>query len=199
MKAIDQAHRWIAACAVQGDTVIDATMGKGRDTLRLCQIVGAAGRVYAFDIQLQALAATRALLARHPLTQNCRLVLADHSMMHMHVPPQLHGTVSGIMFNLGYLPGGDTALVTLVPTTLLALVRSLEILRVGGRLSIVCYPGHREGELECQAIEQWLGTLCAQQYQVEYGAYAADRQATPRFFGIEKRGARDAIQVGLTY
>ena len=36
--------------AVQpGDTVIDATMGNGHDTLMLCEAVGPEGRVYAFD------------------------------------------------------------------------------------------------------------------------------------------------------
>ena len=37
-----------------GDTVVDATMGNGHDTLMLCEAVGPAGRVYAFDIQQDA-------------------------------------------------------------------------------------------------------------------------------------------------
>ena len=45
-----------------GDRAVDATMGRGRDTLALCRLVGEAGRVYAFDVQLAALLETRALL-----------------------------------------------------------------------------------------------------------------------------------------
>ena len=49
--------------AVQpGDTVVDATMGNGHDTLFLAEQVGAEGRVYAFDIQESALESTRQLL-----------------------------------------------------------------------------------------------------------------------------------------
>ena len=45
-----------------GDRVIDATMGNGYDTLFLCEAVGPEGRVYAFDIQAQAVETTRARL-----------------------------------------------------------------------------------------------------------------------------------------
>ena len=43
-----------------GDTVLDGTAGNGHDTLLLAQLVGSAGKVYAFDIQDSALAATQA-------------------------------------------------------------------------------------------------------------------------------------------
>ena len=38
-----------------GDVAVDATMGNGHDTLMLCEAVGPEGRVYAFDVQAQAL------------------------------------------------------------------------------------------------------------------------------------------------
>ncbi len=38
---------------------VDATMGNGHDTERLARLVGAEGRVTAFDIQAQALTQTR--------------------------------------------------------------------------------------------------------------------------------------------
>ena len=46
-----------------GDTVVDATMGNGHDTLFLAELVGPEGHVCAFDIQESALESTRALLA----------------------------------------------------------------------------------------------------------------------------------------
>lgn len=48
-----------------GDTVVDATMGNGHDTLFLAGQVGPEGHVCAFDIQESALESTRALLEAH--------------------------------------------------------------------------------------------------------------------------------------
>lgn len=46
--------RWIAADVLRqvvqpGDTVVDATLGNGHDTLMLCELVGETGRVIGFD------------------------------------------------------------------------------------------------------------------------------------------------------
>ena len=52
-----------------GDTVVDCTMGNGYDTLSLAAAAGCGkdstirGRVYAFDIQQQAVDATRGVSA----------------------------------------------------------------------------------------------------------------------------------------
>ena len=43
----------------QGDVAVDFTMGNGNDTLFLSRAVGETGRVYAFDIQEDALTSTR--------------------------------------------------------------------------------------------------------------------------------------------
>ncbi|MDU4300787.1 MAG: rRNA methyltransferase, partial [Eikenella corrodens] len=54
------AHRLLAQATPEGGIAVDATAGNGHDTLFLAQCVGSGGRVYAFDIQPQALAATQA-------------------------------------------------------------------------------------------------------------------------------------------
>lgn len=56
--------RWIAADVLRqvvqpGDTVVDATLGNGHDTLMLCELVGETGRVIGFDIQPDAVERTR--------------------------------------------------------------------------------------------------------------------------------------------
>ena len=43
----------------EGDTVVDATMGNGKDTLFLAELVGPKGRVHAFDVQPEAVERTR--------------------------------------------------------------------------------------------------------------------------------------------
>ena len=42
----------------EGDVAVDFTMGNGHDTVFLSKTVGESGKVYAFDIQPDALAST---------------------------------------------------------------------------------------------------------------------------------------------
>ena len=64
-----------------GARAVDATMGNGRDTLWLCQRVGPEGRVYAFDVQPEAVARTRALLEREGLSDRATLFCQGHQRM----------------------------------------------------------------------------------------------------------------------
>lgn len=61
-KMVEIVHELFDEYVHKGDSVIDATMGTGQDTLKLCQCVGSEGRVYAFDIQQEAFVQTRILL-----------------------------------------------------------------------------------------------------------------------------------------
>src|SRR5262245_8571181 len=83
-----------------------AVAGNGHDTRFLAELVGPAGRVFAFEVQPAAVARTEALLAEAGLT-NVTLLLRDHADLAAVAP----GTVGAVMFNLGYLPGGDKAVV----------------------------------------------------------------------------------------
>ena len=87
-----------------GDLCIDATMGNGHDTLFLSQLAGPSGCVLAFDIQQAALDSTKALLQEHEHLAPVQLLLDSHAHMSSYADP---GTVSCIVFNLGYLPSGD--------------------------------------------------------------------------------------------
>ena len=48
-------------------------------------------------------------------------------------------SVSLIMFNLGYLPGGDHSLSTKADTTIEALEKGLNLLHEGGMISLLIY------------------------------------------------------------
>ena len=70
--------RWIAADVLRqvvqpGDTVVDATLGNGHDTLMLCELVGETGRVIGFDIQPDAVERTRERLADAGMLSRCTL------------------------------------------------------------------------------------------------------------------------------
>jgi 16S rRNA C1402 N4-methylase RsmH len=140
-----------------GDAVVDATAGNGQDTLFLARCVGENGRVYAFDLQSQALAQTQTLLEREaPELISCvTTVLAGHETMAEVIPPQHVGNLGAVMFNLGYLPGGDPKLITRPETTALALKIAAKWLRSGGILSVVVYTGHAGAAAEEEYVKQF--------------------------------------------
>ncbi len=109
-----------------GDLCIDATAGNGHDTLLLCRLVGDTGRVLAFDIQPEALERTRSRLTEHGVSGRAELILDSHSNLSRYAA---EGSVSCIVFNLGYLPSGNHAIATRAETTIAALDEGLRILK----------------------------------------------------------------------
>ena len=65
----------------EGDVAVDATMGNSGDTAFLCKLVGETGRVYAFDVQEEALERTAARLEAAGLRARATLILAGHETM----------------------------------------------------------------------------------------------------------------------
>ena len=61
------------------------------------------------------------------------------------IPANFHGKVTGAIFNLGYLPGGDKSIVTKPSTTISAIEQLLEIMAPEGIIVFVIYHGHPEG------------------------------------------------------
>ena len=111
----------------EGDTVVDATMGNGKDTLFLAELVGAAGRVHAFDVQPEAVERTRERVLEAGYGERVSLHLAGHETMKEYVLPG----VQAIMFNLGWLPGAEHAVTTLTKTTLEAVQAACELIEIG--------------------------------------------------------------------
>jgi SAM-dependent methyltransferase len=138
-----------------GDMAVDATCGNGNDTLLLAHLVGDSGRVWAFDIQEEAIRSTSEALARTGLQARVELVLAGHESMADHLPADL----GAVVFNLGYLPGGDSSVITRPETTLTAAQQALELLRPAGILVMTVYPGHPGGEAEQRAVDVWAAAV----------------------------------------
>jgi predicted methyltransferase len=147
----------------EGDLCIDATMGNGNDTLLLSRLCGLSGHVLAFDIQEMALENTRKLLEREAAPDNVTLLLESHANMMDYAKP---GTVSCIVFNFGYLPGGDHALATTESTSIPALEQALLLLKKGGILSLCIYSGGDSGFAERDAILSWLKSRNPHDYLV---------------------------------
>lgn len=159
-----RAHRELAAVLREGDVAIDATAGNGHDTVFLAEKVGEQGKVIAFDVQAEAIAATRARVEGLGLGGRVRLIHGSHVALADHVEA---GAVAAVVFNLGYLPGGDHGLITREAETLVALERALGVLKDRGLLAVVCYPGHAGGDTESEAVVRWSEGLDGGVYQVE--------------------------------
>lgn len=142
-----------------GDIAVDATAGNGLDTLFLSRSVGPSGRVYAFDVQEEALKNTRRRLEREQAPDNVYLLASGHEHMARHLPPEAHGTVAAVMFNLGYLPGSDEQVVTRPDTTITALDAALDLLRPRGIISMVVYTGHPGGPEEAELLAEHIRSL----------------------------------------
>ena len=80
------AQEMIEQAMFDGARVVDATMGNGHDTQWLCELVGESGRVYAFDVQPEAVRRTEERLTEAGLLSRARLYCAGHERMAELVP-----------------------------------------------------------------------------------------------------------------
>jgi len=180
---INIAHQQISESLKPGDIAIDATLGNGHDALYLNNLVGPTGRVFGFDIQLAAITATQANSAG---ATGLTLIHASHALMAENIPVQHHGNVKAIMFNLGYLPGGDKSIITQTDSTLCAINAATVLLATDGIMTIMAYPGHVGGDSETLQIERWCEQLNKAyfSYQIRYSTVTS--ATAPRLFILRK-------------
>jgi tRNA A58 N-methylase Trm61 len=169
----------------EGDRVIDATAGNGHDTVFLARQVGATGRVLAFDVQAAAISSSRRLVEAEGLGERVDFFQKSHAGLADHAEP---GTVAAILFNLGYLPGSDQSVITTAAETLRALEASLRVLRPGGWLCVVCYPGHEGGNDEASAVEAWMASRGGELRVARYGMLATLRPAPFLLIAVKAMG-----------
>lgn len=191
-------HRFLRECLRPGDCAVDLTAGNGHDCLVLHQAVRPEGLVLAFDLQPQALAATRARLAETgsglwdwlpgapcPARRGILLVPDDHARLGSYLD-QLQLRPRGIVANLGYLPGGDKSITTEAATSLAALSSGAQWLAPGGRLAAVLYSGHEKGAGEAVAVAQWFAGLPPRHWEV-LALDVPNRTRPPRLLLAQKR------------
>ena len=142
LRPLEMAHQFLAEVITKEDVVVDATMGNGHDTAFLAQL---AGQVYAFDIQEQALVNTQERLEKLGL-QQVRLILDGHQHVDQYVE-----TLKAAIFNLGYLPSAD-------------MEKICARLEKGGRMAIMIYYGHEGGDIERDAVLDFVSQLPQKDY-----------------------------------
>lgn len=175
-------HEIIKRLVKPGDTVVDATMGNGNDTLLLAGLVGGDGMVYSFDIQEAALASTRKKLEGAGVGGYVKLILDGHQNMDGYVP----AGVRAVMFNLGYLPKGDHSIGTKGKTTIEALEKSMELLMPGGIIMLVIYYGGDSGFDEKDAVLEYIRTIDCRRFTVLVSEFVNQINCPPIAVCIEK-------------
>lgn len=184
--ACDLSHSFWKPLLNPGDTVIDATLGNGQDTLFLARVLLGfkEGELYGFDIQEKAVEKTRELI----LTQcgeetgkRIHLFKESHDKMDRYVKKP----VKLIVYNLGYLPGGDKTITTVVESTLSSVAMGLDMLGASGVLSITCYPGHPEGQREEQALIDYFTNAAPAHYSVSHFRLL-NRKRAPSLILVQK-------------
>ena len=174
-----------------GDTVVDCTMGNGYDTLSLAEAAGCTssgdrkGTVYAFDIQQEALDATKKYLSENgiadPGQANIHLILDSHTEIDRYLA-DIPDKISAFVFNLGFMPGRNKTIMTTEKTSLPAVKKAINLVKTGGIVSIMAYSGHREGEEECAALQEFLRTLPSEKYHVAYIHMINQKKTAPSLF-----------------
>lgn len=162
LNTLGVAHRFIKEHIKEGDFCIDATAGRGNDTLFLSKLVGESGKVIAFDIQDDAIKSTKTLLAENDIS--CAEVIKDsHSNMDAYAKEE---TVDCITFNFGYLPGGDHNICTRAESSIIAIEKGLYLLKPCGIMSLCIYYGGDSGFDEKNALMEYLRTIDNKKYTV---------------------------------
>ena len=185
---VNIAHNFIRDVLHPGDIAIDATVGNGYDTLFLVEQVSPSGRVFGFDIQQAAIDSTRAKASARckMLPENLTLIHASHADMAEKIPVQYHGNFGAIMFNLGYLPGGDKSIITRTDSTVMALNSAIRILSSNGIITVMAYPGHPGGDLETEQVKNWCEQLDDNQFKISIIYSSENKESAPRLFVIQE-------------
>lgn len=166
--AIDFLHQFAQGVITPGACCVDATAGRGQDTLFLAQLVGAQGKVLAFDIQAEAIHSTKQRLQQQDLLQRVELYLENHIFLEQYIALD---SVDSIWFNFGYLPGGNHQIATRPAESVLAIQKALPLLKPQGWLFLCVYQGGDTGFAEKEAILSAVQSLDRRQYTVIYNEF----------------------------
>ena len=162
----------------EGDTAIDATCGNGHDTLALAQAVGRNGRILAIDLQEEAILASKGLLSAHQIdnvdfVQGSFVHLEEHwrawmENMERGMTAEMASAPKAIVFNLGYLPGGDKKVTTRTEDTLVAVQQALSA-------------------IEREALLEFAKELPASRFHAAYVGFPNQKKNPPEILWITKK------------
>lgn len=164
---------------------IDATLGNGLDSYFILNNNKFKGRLLSFDIQARAiLNSCERINQLHTIPASYQLIHASHDTLlnYLDVDDQIHGAI----FNLGYLPGGNHQITTRSQSTLNALQQIMSKLVRKGRVLIVIYSGHPEGQVEKEQLLNYLKTIDQQAYHIYHYHALNQKNNPPELLAIER-------------
>ncbi|WP_100934151.1 class I SAM-dependent methyltransferase [Candidatus Chlamydia corallus] len=181
---VQASHEIFKNIVSPGDTVIDATCGNGKDSLLLARLLQGCGKLVVYDIQKEALNHALILFETH-LSEEEKAIIEIKEQSHEYLSEK---DAKLIHYNLGYLPAGNKAITTLARTTEVSLECALNIVRSDGLVTVVCYPGHPEGERETYAVQSLAQQLNPKDWCVS-SFYTVNRFQAPRLFIFQRQGS----------
>lgn len=182
-RPIEFAHALLNESINKGDFLIDATCGNGNDTLFLAKLTGSNGIVHAYDIQKEAIDRSKELTQDY---NNINFIHDSHAFINDYLKKHKISSIDGAIFNLGYLPKGDKAIITIAESTLDALDTILSKLNKGKRAVIVIYHGHEGGKEEKNAVLEYVQGLNQKEFAVLKYEFINQKNNPPFVIGIEK-------------
>ena len=169
------AHYIIEKFLENKNIAVDGTLGNGHDTDFLAERFK---EVYAFDIQEKA-----CTIYTQKNKKNVKVIHNSHDLIKEYVDKK----VDCIMYNLGFLPGGNKNITTKSETSLESIRAGLDILNSGGIMTICLYRGHAEGKNEESVIMPFLKELPKNQFGVMEQTFLNRSEEAPVLVVIEKK------------
>ena len=164
------------------NVIMDATCGNGFDTLFLAENADANSKIFAFDIQSEAIKSSKILLAENKLSDKVTWICDNHINFEQYVSNK----IDIVVLNLGYLPSGDKNCTTTATTTSILLEKLILNLNVGGVIAITAYPGHSEGQAENIKLREFLQKLSSKVFTVGIFKMLNHSDKAPVFYILEK-------------
>ena len=185
-------RNWLSQTIRKGDTVIDATVGNGKDLIFLADLVGHEGCVLGYDIQKVAIERSRNAWSNFAAHQSNLPEIHFFQKSHQDFKDvdivfknEKNIQIQAVIYNLGYLPGEEHNITSKPDTTIGSLKSALSLLSNHGVVSIVSYHGHDNG-LETNTVRSFLTDLNPKFYAVTELGFT-NRKNSPKVFWLEKR------------
>jgi len=184
LNAVEFSHFLLEKYAVQGGYFVDATSGNGKDTKFLAELAGTETDVLAFDIQEDAVNRTKENIEAAGLSDKVSIYHDSHSNIDGYIS---ENNLAAVVYNLGYLPGGDKKITTEAETTIKALKKNLELLKKYGIIILVIYTGHPGGKKEKEAVLEFTSELNYKKYNVLHYDFINQKSKPPEVIALIKR------------
>jgi hypothetical protein len=156
------------------ECAVDGTLGNGHDTDFL---INHFKKIYAFDIQKKA-------IENYALRSEEKVSLIHDS--HEYIDKYIKNNIDCVMYNLGYLPGGDKKITTEVVGTINSIKCALKLLKNKGLITICVYNGHEAGAIEREHLISFCSNLSKKEYGVMIHSFL-NRNRAPELIVIEKK------------